>query len=125
MMQTISGVPYVLVSPDRSVLYPSSMYTSSKISKALPKPEEGSLQFVVVDGSHINTADYTTAVVSCLTCPYNFYVRFCCQELPQVALVDSLLSVSATFCIIASSLSLKVEVLDKCVFLNLGLGMPG
>ncbi|EEC18768.1 sulfate/anion exchanger, putative, partial [Ixodes scapularis] len=61
---TLSGVPYLLVSPDRSVLYPSSMYTSSKITKALPEAQEGTPRFVVYDGAHIGSADYTTAVVS-------------------------------------------------------------
>ncbi|XP_029851136.2 sodium-independent sulfate anion transporter isoform X2 [Ixodes scapularis] len=59
---TLSGVPYLLVSPDRSVLYPSSMYTSSKITKALPEAQEGTPRFVVYDGAHIGSADYTTAV---------------------------------------------------------------
>lgn len=59
---TVSGTPYIFVSPDRSVLFPSSMYMSQKITKALPDAAESCLQFVVFDGSHINSSDYTTAL---------------------------------------------------------------
>lgn len=60
--QTFSGIPYVLVSPDRTVLYPSSMYTTSKIAKALPDSKDGSPRFIVYDGVHINVVDYTTCI---------------------------------------------------------------
>ncbi|XP_064478257.1 sodium-independent sulfate anion transporter-like isoform X2 [Ornithodoros turicata] len=59
---TASGIPYIYVSPDRSVLFPSSMYTSQKITKALPDTSESCLRFIVVDGLHINSSDYTTAL---------------------------------------------------------------
>ncbi|KAL3214510.1 hypothetical protein MRX96_034876 [Rhipicephalus microplus] len=60
--QTMSGIPYVLVSPDRTVLYPSSMYTTDKITKALPDTKDASPRFVVYDGVHINVVDYTTCI---------------------------------------------------------------
>lgn len=60
--QTMSGTPYVLVSPDRTVLYPSSMYTTSKITKILPDTKDTSPRFVVYDGVHINVVDYTTCI---------------------------------------------------------------
>ncbi|KAH6943314.1 hypothetical protein HPB50_019452 [Hyalomma asiaticum] len=55
-------IPYVLVSPDRTVLYPSSMYTTDKITKALPDTRDNSPRFVVYDGVHINVVDYTTCI---------------------------------------------------------------
>ncbi|XP_077490089.1 sodium-independent sulfate anion transporter-like isoform X7 [Amblyomma americanum] len=60
--QTISGIPYVLVSPDRTVLYPSSMYATNKIAKALSETKDGSPRFIVYDGIHINVIDYTTCI---------------------------------------------------------------
>lgn len=61
-LQTTSGCEYLLITPDRSLAFPSVEYVRSVVSKAGVKQGSSSIP-VVIDARHIQGADFTAAKV--------------------------------------------------------------
>lgn len=62
-LQTPSGCDYLVITPDRSIAFPSVEYVRNTVSKAGIKQGSSSIP-VVVDARHIQAADFTAAKVS-------------------------------------------------------------
>jgi len=61
--QSLSGCEYLLITPDRSLVFPSVEYVRNVVSKAGMKQGSSSVP-VVIDSRHIQGADFTAAKVS-------------------------------------------------------------
>lgn len=61
--QSPSGCEYLLITPDRSLVFPSVEYVRNVVSKAGMKQGSSSVP-VVIDSRHIQGADFTAAKVS-------------------------------------------------------------
>jgi sodium-independent sulfate anion transporter 11 len=61
--QSTSGCEYLLITPDRSLVFPSVEYVRNVVSKAGMKQGSSSVP-VVIDSRHIQGADFTAAKVS-------------------------------------------------------------
>jgi hypothetical protein len=61
--QSPSGCEYILITPDRSLVFPSVEYVRNLVSKAGMKQGSSSVP-VVIDSRHIQGADFTAAKVS-------------------------------------------------------------
>jgi hypothetical protein len=62
-LQSPSGCEYLLITPDRSLVFPSVEYVRKLVSKAGMKQGSSSVP-VVIDSRHIQGADFTAAKVS-------------------------------------------------------------
>jgi hypothetical protein len=61
--QSPSGCEYLLITPDRSLVFPSVEYVRNVVSKAGMKQGSSSVP-VVIDSRHIQGADFTAAKVN-------------------------------------------------------------
>lgn len=61
-LQSSSGCEYLLITPDRSLSFPSVEYVRSVVLKAGVKQGSSSIP-VVIDARHVQGADYTSAKV--------------------------------------------------------------
>jgi len=83
--QSLSGCEYLLITPDRSLVFPSVEYVRNVVSKAGMKQGSSSVP-VVIDSRHIQGADFTAAKVSntCtgtfLQCKWKFGICIVCHE---------------------------------------------
>jgi len=62
LLQSISGCEYLVITPDRSLVFPSVEYVRAVISKQGLR--EGTAMPVVIDSTHIQAADFTAARVN-------------------------------------------------------------
>lgn len=60
--QTSGGQDYLVITPDRSLVFPSVEYVRAVISKQGLK--QGTAVPIVVDSTHIQVADFTAAKVN-------------------------------------------------------------
>lgn len=61
LFQSINGCEYLVITPDRSLVFPSVEYVRAVISKQGTK--QGTAVPVVIDSTHIQAADFTAAKV--------------------------------------------------------------
>lgn len=63
-LQSVNGYDYLVITPDRSLVFPGVEYVRAVISKQGMK--EGSAVPIVIDSAHIQAADFTAAKVTVL-----------------------------------------------------------
>lgn len=61
-LQSVSGCEYLVITPDRSLVFPSVEYVRAIISKQGMR--EGTAVPVVIDSTHIQVVDFTAAKVN-------------------------------------------------------------